>query len=82
MPRSRSTGRPPTRYKVLKVILFMGWIAIFFERVLLVFPSISKNNQIPHGLTDILITAGFFALFVLSRNWFLTRYQPILNPPR
>jgi hypothetical protein len=75
----RLTGRPPTRHRVLKVILWMGWIAIFFERVLLVFPSISKLNQIPHGLTDILITAGFFSLFVLSRNWFLARYQPTLN---
>ena len=78
----RLTGRPPARHKVLKVILFMGWAAIFFERVLLVFPSISKDNQIPHGLTDILITAGFFALFVLSRNWFLARYQPVLKLPR
>jgi len=34
----RLTGRPPTRHKVLKVILVMGWVAIFFERVLLVFP--------------------------------------------
>jgi hypothetical protein len=78
----RLTGRPPTRHRVLKVILAMGWIAIFFERVLLVFPSIAKENQIPHGLTDVLITAGFFSLFVLSRNWFLARYQPVLNLPR
>lgn len=78
----RLTGRPPTRHKVLKVILWMGWIAIFFERVLLVFPSISKDSQIPHGLTDVLITAGFFSLFVLTRNWFLARYQPVLNLPR
>jgi len=78
----RLTGRPPTRHKVFKVILCMGWIAIFFERVLLVFPSISKENQIPHGLTDILITAGFFSLFVLSRTWFLARYQPVLNLPK
>jgi hypothetical protein len=78
----RLTGRPPTRHRVLKVVLFMGWIAIFFERVLLVFPSISKDNQIPHGLTDILITLGFFSLFVLSRGWFLARYQPVLNLSR
>ena len=78
----RLTGRPPTRHQVLKVILFMGWIAIFFERVLLVFPSISKENRIPHGLSDVLITAGFFSLFVLSRNWFLARYRPVLNLPR
>jgi Ni/Fe-hydrogenase subunit HybB-like protein len=78
----RLTGRPPTRHKVLKVILWMGWIAIFFERVLLVFPSISKSNEIPHGVTDILITAGFFSLFVLSRDWLLGRYRPALNLPR
>lgn len=78
----RLTGRPATRHEVLKVILWMGWIAIFFERVLLVFPSISKDNAIPHGVTDILITAGFFALFVLSRDWLLSRYQPVLDLPR
>jgi hypothetical protein len=78
----RLTGRPPTRHEVLKVILWMGWIAIFFERVLLVFPSISKDNAIPHGVTDILITAGFFALFVLSRDWLLSRYQPVLDLPK
>jgi hypothetical protein len=78
----RLTARPSPRYTVLKVILFMGWIAIFFERILLVYPSISKDNQIPHGLTDILITAGFFALFVLSRRWFLARYRPVLTLPR
>ena len=75
----RLTGRPPTHHKVLKLILFMGWIAIFFERVLLVFPSISKANRIPHGIGDVLITLGFFSLFVLSRNWFLARRQPVLN---
>jgi Ni/Fe-hydrogenase subunit HybB-like protein len=78
----RLTGRPPTRHKVLKVILVMGWVAIFFERVLLVFPSISKENRIPHGLIDILITAAFFSLFILSRGWFLARYRPVLNLPR
>ena len=78
----RLTGRPPTRHKVLKVILVMGWVAIFFERVLLVFPSISKENQIPHGLIDILVTAAFFSLFVLSRGWFLARYRPVLTLPR
>ena len=36
----RLTGRPPTAHKPLVVILFMGWVAIFFERVLLVYPAI------------------------------------------
>jgi Ni/Fe-hydrogenase subunit HybB-like protein len=78
----RLTGRPPSRHKVLVAILFMGWIAVFLERIMLVFPTISTDNALPLGLTDILITAGFFALFVLSRNWFLARYQPILNLPK
>ena len=75
----RLTGRPPTRHKVFIAILFMGWIAIFLERIMLVFPSMSASNALPLGPVAILITAGFFALFVLSRNWFLDRYRPALD---
>jgi hypothetical protein len=78
----RLTGRPPTRHKVFIVILFMGWIAIFFERIMLVFPTMSKSNALPIGPVEILITAGFFSLFVLSRNWFLGHYRPALDLPR
>jgi hypothetical protein len=78
----RLTGRPPTRHKVFIVILFMGWIAIFFERIMLVFPTMSPSNRLPIGPVEILITAGFFSLFVLSRNWFLGRYRPALDLPR
>jgi hypothetical protein len=78
----RLTGRPPTRHKVFTVILFMGWIAIFVERILIVFPSIDKNMSFPLGIREILITAGFFALFVLSRQRFLAKYQPLLRQPR
>jgi hypothetical protein len=77
----RLTGRPPTRHQVLKVILWMGWVAIFFERLLVVSVSL-KRTSIPHGLIEILITLGFFALFVLSRNWFLARYKPVLSLPK
>ncbi|HKW95827.1 MAG TPA: hypothetical protein VJX92_28320 [Methylomirabilota bacterium] len=77
----RLTGRPPTRHQVLKVILWMGWIAIFFERLLVISVSL-KRTAIPHGPIEILITLGFFALFVLSRNWFLARYKPVLSLPR
>jgi hypothetical protein len=75
----RLTGRPPTRHKVFVVILFMGWIAIFVERILIIFPSIDKNLGFPLGIREIFITAGFFALFVLSRRRFLARYQPALR---
>ncbi|MGH7401301.1 MAG: hypothetical protein ACREKQ_02660, partial [Candidatus Rokuibacteriota bacterium] len=77
----RLTGRPPTRHRVLKVILWMGWIAIFFERVLVISVSL-KQTAIPHGPIEILITLGFFALFVLSRDWFLARYKPVLSLPK
>src|SRR5439155_9441958 len=77
----RLTGRPPTRHKVFKVILCMGWAAIFFERVLLVFPSLDKNIGFPLGIKEILITAGFFALFALIRRRFLAKYQPVLRQP-
>jgi hypothetical protein len=75
----RLTGRPPTRHKVFIVILFMGWIAIFLERIMLVFPAMSKSNAWPLGPVELLITAGFFSLFVLSRTWFLGRYRPALE---
>src|SRR5262245_22432699 len=78
----RLTGLPPSRHAVLIVILFMGWIAIFLERILLVFPSMSASNALPVGPVDFLITAGFFSLFLLSRTWFLARYQPVLNLPQ
>jgi hypothetical protein len=78
----RLTGRPPTRHKVLTVILFMGWIAIFVERIVIVFPSIDKNIAFPLGIREVFITAGFFALFVLSRRRFLARYQPLLRQPK
>ena len=74
----RLTGRPPTAHKPLVVILFMGWAAIFLERILLVFPAISPEDVFPFGLMEILITAGFFALFALGRNRFLSRYGPLL----
>jgi len=78
----RLTGRPPERHQVFKVILFFGWIAIFFERMLLVFPALLRDNTMPIGPVEVLVTLGFFALFVLSRNWFLARYRPVLNLPK
>ena len=75
----RLTGRPPERHRVFKVILFFGWIAIFFERMLLVFPALLRDSTVPIGPVEVLVTLGFFALFVLSRNWFLVRYRPVLN---
>ncbi|MCI0548332.1 MAG: hypothetical protein L0027_13745 [Candidatus Rokubacteria bacterium] len=78
----RLTGRPPTAHKPLMVILFMGWIAMFLERILLVFPAITKANVFPVGVVEVLVTAGFLALFLLSRSWFFSRYRPVLDMGR
>jgi hypothetical protein len=78
----RLTGRPPTAHKPLVVILFMGWTGMFLERCLLVFPAVSKVNRFPIGLPELLITGGFFALFVLSRYRFLQRYGARLDQGR
>ena len=56
-------------------------MAIFLERVLVVFPSVSTTSQVPIGARDLAITAGFLALFVLSRRWFMSRFRPVLNLP-
>jgi hypothetical protein len=41
-----------------------------------------KRTTIPYGIVEVLVTLGFFALFVLSRNWFVARHNPILSLPR
>jgi hypothetical protein len=77
----RLTGRPPQRHAPLFFISVLGLVAIFLERVLVVFPSVSMTSQVPLGARDLAITAGFLALFVLSRRWFMGRFRPVLNLP-
>jgi len=77
----RLTGRPPARHTPLVVVAVLGLVGIFLERVLVVFPSVTATARLPLGLRDLLITAGFFALFVLSRRWFMGRFKPVLNLP-
>ncbi len=72
----RLTGRPPERHGPLVFISFLSLAAIFLERVLLVVPSLTPTAPFPAGLIEILITAGFFSLFVLSRRRFLSRLRP------
>ena len=78
----RLTGRPPAAHKPLVVILFMGWVSMFLERVLLVYPAITNTNRFPLGLREVLVTAGFFGLFVLSRNRMVARYGSRLDQGR
>ncbi len=74
----RLTGRPPQSHGPLVFVSFLALIAIFFERMILVFPSIRTEPSLPIGWAEVLITAGFFALFALGRIWFLARYRPRL----
>ena len=77
----RLTGRPPRRHTPLVVVALFGLFAIFLERVFVVFPAVSGDLGLPVGASDVLITAGFLALFILSRRWFFSRYRPVLNLP-
>ena len=77
----RLTGRPPQRHGPLFVIALFGLVAIFLERVLVVFPSVSEGMRLPFGIRDLAITIGFLSLFALSRRWFMARYKPVLNLP-
>ncbi|MBI4589219.1 MAG: hypothetical protein HY725_10300 [Candidatus Rokubacteria bacterium] len=74
----RLTGRPPERHRPLVVVAVLGLSAIFLERVMLVVPSLSPTAALPAGIVEVLVTAGFFSLFVLSRQWFLARLRPNL----
>jgi hypothetical protein len=78
----RLTGRPPAAHKPLVVILFMGWVSMFLERVLQIYPAITTTNRFPIGLREVLVTAGFFGLFVLSRNRMVARYASRLDQGR
>jgi Ni/Fe-hydrogenase subunit HybB-like protein len=77
----RLTGRPPRRHTPLVLVAMMGLVAIFFERVLVIVPAVSADGRLPLGVSEVLITLGFLALFALSRRWFLARFRPVLNLP-
>jgi hypothetical protein len=71
----RLTGRPPQRHTPLVVVALFGLVAIFLERILVIVPSVSPGAGLPLGWREVLITAGFLALFVLSRRWFLSHFK-------
>ena len=72
----RLTGRPPERHTPLVVVSLMGLGAIFLERVFLVFPAAHGGSRLPLAWGDLFVTAGFLALFLLSRRWFFARFKP------
>jgi Ni/Fe-hydrogenase subunit HybB-like protein len=78
----RLTGRPPQRHTPLVVVAVFGLVAIFLERVLVIVPSVAPGAGLPLGWRELLITAGFLGLFVLSRRWFFARFRPALDLPQ
>jgi len=63
----RLTGRPPESHRVLIGICCLSLLAIFIERIVLVFPSASVGHAgFGSVVVGLLVTAGFGALFALS----------------
>jgi hypothetical protein len=56
-----------------------GLVGIFLERLLVIVPSVLPQAGFPLGWRELLISAGFLALFVLSRRWFFARFRPVLD---
>lgn len=64
---------------VISVVIMVG---MWLERFILVVPSLWKQDSIPVGATEVLVTAGFFGLMGLSITAFLQRVPllPISDP--
>ena len=56
-------------------------VAIFLERVFVIFPSVSVQSGLPFRVRDFAITLGFLALFMLSRRLYMQRVRPVFNLP-
>jgi hypothetical protein len=70
----RLTGRPPESHRVLIGICCLSLLAIFLERIVLVFPSVSIGHVgLGSVVVGLLVTAGFGALFALSFLVFVPR---------
>jgi len=70
----RLTGRPPESHRVLIGICCLSLLAIFIERIVLVFPSASVGHAgFGSVVVGLLVTAGFGALFALSFLVFVPR---------
>jgi hypothetical protein len=70
----RLTGRPPESHRVLVGICCLSLLAIFLERIVLVFPSVTVGHAgFGSVLVGLLVTAGFGALFALSFVVFVPR---------
>jgi hypothetical protein len=70
----RLTGRPPESHRLLVGICCLSLTAIFLERIVLVFPSVTPSMGFAGAVITLLLTVGFGALFVLSYFVFVPRF--------
>jgi hypothetical protein len=62
----RLTGRPPESHRLLVGICCLSLLAIFLERMVLVFPSVSPRIGCSGVVLTLVVTAAFAAVFALS----------------
>jgi hypothetical protein len=76
---SRELKRHPLGLSLVSAIALIG---MWFERFILVGPSLWKGEQLPIGPIEILVTAGVGALFALCYTAFLQRVPmlPVADP--
>ncbi len=62
----RLTGRPPQSHRLLTGVACLSMLAIFVERIVLVYPAVSPHLSVRLALLTVLVTVGFGALFALT----------------
>lgn len=71
---SREVKRRPAR---LAMIAGLALLAMWFERFVLVAPSLSHGAELPFGVSEILISLGFLALFAMTCLSFLSYFPAV-----
>jgi Ni/Fe-hydrogenase subunit HybB-like protein len=71
---SREVKRRPGGLLAISVLCFVG---MWLERFILVVPSIWHSPEVPLGITEILISLGFLAAFVLTSLRFMQMFPAI-----
>ncbi len=71
---ARLTGRPPESHRVLVGICCLSLLAIFLERIVLVFGSLTPSIGFGTAIVAVFVTAGFAALFALSYLLLVPRF--------
>ena len=76
---SRKAKRNPLTLFIICAVIFSG---MWLERYVLIVPSLWKGETAPFGLTEIFITLGFLASFVLTFLSFVKRIPllPVTDP--